>query len=89
MDANVLFTTNGDKTRTMEEITDQFLDQMETVFIPMVRSMVDKEKEHIKFLKNAKAPEHMIWDSEKWLAHYEFRLSAYIEYVEAHRNQGK
>lgn len=59
-----------------------FKEQMEQSIIPRVWQMVEKEKEHLNWLKDNNAPKEFIETSEKHLIHFQQRCKVYIEYVE-------
>ena len=63
----------------------KLLESMKESIIPAVHRMIEKEEEHIKFLKenihleNAK---EYLTNSEDLLKHYKQRLQEYQDYVE-------
>ena len=65
-----------------------FKKDMNEVFIPAIRGMVKKEKEHLENLKKSRkwlhdktSVDQFIKRSEQDLLHYETRLQQYIDYV--------
>lgn len=65
-----------------------FKTKMTEVFIPAIRGMAKKEKEHLENLKKARSWFHdtttvdqFIARSERYLLHYETRLEQYIEFA--------
>jgi hypothetical protein len=57
-----------------------FKKQLNDKFIPHIKRMLEKEKEHLEFLKKHKAPNYMISYSEDMINHLEAREQEYIEY---------
>jgi len=58
-----------------------FIEQLEHNFIPHVLGMIDKQKNHLDFLKKSNAPEEMIQTNQKSLEHFEKRLQEYTDYL--------
>ena len=58
-----------------------FKEQMEQDIIPRVWQMAEKEKEHLNWLIDNKAPKEMIEKSRKYLSHFRQRHKEYIDYV--------
>jgi len=47
--------------------------------IPLVEQMIEKEKQHIEWLKSRKTEEEIVEESQHLLDHYYHRLKEYIE----------
>jgi hypothetical protein len=61
-----------------------FKEQLRNDFIPRVKAMIIKEKQHIDWLGDFPTTNHidsMIQDSNQALKHLEYRLKEYEEYV--------
>ncbi len=58
-----------------------FIVKLEHDFIPRLMEMIDKEKDHLDFLKQSNAPKRMIQASQKSLEHFEKRLKEYNDYL--------
>lgn len=74
---------------------EKLIENFKTVVIPTVNRMIEKEKEHLKFLKaarkehgnaNLKFLDYSIDDaikaSELYLVHYELRVKEYEKYIQ-------
>lgn len=58
-----------------------FIVKLEHDFIPRLMEMINKEKDHLDFLKQSNAPKRMIQASQKSLEHFEKRLQQYNDYL--------
>lgn len=58
-----------------------FIVKLEHDFIPHVMEMIDKQKNHLEFLKQSNAPKRMIQTNQKSLEHFEKRLQEYTDYL--------
>lgn len=72
----------GKKERSVKsESKSPFIVKLEHDFIPRLMEMIDKEKDHLDFLKQSNAPKRMIQASQKSLEHFEKRLQEYNDYL--------
>ncbi len=82
----------------METETLTFKEQLTQKFIPAIKRMIEKEKQHLQFLKRTTYSIKFLWifninfklepnkefikTSERMLEHLQFRLNEYTEYAE-------
>lgn len=63
---------------------DDLKTQFQTSFIPRIKTMIEKEEEHLKMLKKARQTDFVltaISKSEQMLSHYRIRLYEYEVYA--------
>lgn len=74
---------------------DNFKTELITDLVPRVKEMLNKEREHLRFLVNARTEfykknlplreiNEMIDCSESMIKHYEVRIKQYTEYAKNH-----
>ncbi len=58
-----------------------FKTQMKDIFIPALKHMVEKEKEHLLWLEKNKAPKRFVEESKEWLDYYQKRHDEFAEFL--------